>query len=92
MVGAPMNPATNVDGLVVHLIRCTNLLDAARTHHDNSVRQRHGLDLIVSDVDRGRLHTLMQFYYVDAWYYIPFARYFANSVVSRQSPLSPTCS
>ena len=37
----------------VHLERRADLLDAAGVHHDHAMRQRHRLDLVVSDVKAG---------------------------------------
>ncbi len=35
------------------------MLDRATIHDHDAVCQRHGFDLIVSDIDRGRLHHLV---------------------------------
>ena len=39
--------------VVVELLRRADLLDAAVVHHHHAVGQRHRLDLVVGDVDRG---------------------------------------
>src|SRR5690242_6563149 len=46
--------------IVVELERRTGLLDAARVHHHDLVGHGHRLDLVVRDVDRGRLEALVQ--------------------------------
>ncbi len=46
--------------LIVYFVRRTDLLDPAVAHHDHPVGERHRLDLIVGDVDRGRRHPLVQ--------------------------------
>ena len=46
---------------VVELDRAADLLDRAVAHHDDAVRHRHRLDLIVGDVDRRRPQPLVQF-------------------------------
>ena len=62
IAGEPMKPATNgVGRVVVELERRADLLDAAVAHHDDLVGHRHRLDLVVRDVDRGRLQPLVQF-------------------------------
>src|SRR6266851_1727444 len=45
---------------VVELERRADLLDQAVVHHHDLVRHRHGLDLVVRDVDRGGPEALMQ--------------------------------
>ena len=50
-----------VDRVVVQVKRAAGLLDAAIAHHDNLVAHRHRLDLVMGDVDRGRLQALVQF-------------------------------
>src|SRR5690606_2846205 len=49
-----------VVGTVVKIERGAHLLDDAVVHHHDLVGHGHGLDLVVSDVDRGRLQALMQ--------------------------------
>ena len=45
---------------VVDVLGRADLLDAAMVQDDDAVRQRHRLDLVVRDVDRGRGHALAQ--------------------------------
>ena len=47
-------------GGLVHVLGRAHLLDAPGVQHDDAVGERHGLDLIVRDVDRGRAHALAQ--------------------------------
>ena len=47
-------------GLAVDRVRRSDLLDAARSHDDDAVGQRHRLDLVVRHVDHGRAHPLVQ--------------------------------
>src|SRR5690606_2406463 len=42
-----------VGRMIVELERLINLLDVAVAQHDDSIPHRHGLDLIVRDVDHG---------------------------------------
>ena len=42
----------DVDGPVVELLRCCELLQPAVAHHRDAVAHRHRLDLVVCDVDR----------------------------------------
>src|SRR6266853_1598063 len=46
--------------VVVELERRSGLLDAARVHDDDLVRHGHRLDLVVGDIDRSRLQSLVQ--------------------------------
>src|SRR5882762_3465317 len=46
--------------VVVELQRRADLLDLARVHDDDLVRHGHRLDLVVGDVDRSRLQSLVQ--------------------------------
>ena len=60
IAGEPMKLATNLRGrLVVELVRRADLLDAAVVHHHDAVGQRHRLDLVVGDVDRGGADLLV---------------------------------
>ena len=57
-----MKPATNwLAGAVVELERGAHLLDDAVMHDHDLVGHGHGLDLVVRDVDRRGLQTLVQF-------------------------------
>ena len=49
-----------VDRVVVDLQRGSHLIDVPVPHDDDSVGQRHGLFLIVGDVDEGLLQLLVQ--------------------------------
>ena len=49
-----------VRGVVEHLLRGADLLNEAVAHDDDAVAERHGLDLIVRDVDKGRVDLLAQ--------------------------------
>ena len=49
-----------VRGMVEHLLRGADLLNEAVAHDDDAVAERHGLDLIVRDVDKGRVDLLAQ--------------------------------
>ena len=45
------------------LVQCqwrADLFDAARRQHHDAVGQRHGLDLVVRDVNHGRLELFVQ--------------------------------
>ena len=67
MAGEPMKPATNLlAGRAVELERLAHLLDPAVLHDHHAVAQRHGLDLVVGDVDRGRLQPVVQLLELDA--------------------------
>jgi hypothetical protein len=44
---------------VVDLLRAAQLLDLALVHHADPVRERHRLDLVVGDVDRGDAQPLV---------------------------------
>ena len=56
-----MKPATNrLAGLPVELERLADLLDPAVLHDHDAVAERHRLDLVVGDVDGGRLETFVQ--------------------------------
>src|SRR2546427_11806247 len=46
--------------MVVELEWRSDLLDAAIVHHDDAIGHRHRLDLIVRDIDRRRLQSLME--------------------------------
>ena len=37
----------------VNLLRCAKLLHAACVHHNHSLRQRHGFDLVVGNKEAG---------------------------------------
>ena len=59
--GEPMKSATNIDaGTVVDLLRRAELLDHALVHDRDLVGHRHRFELIVGDVDRGRLDAVVQ--------------------------------
>src|SRR5712671_1566344 len=45
IVGVPMKPATN--RLMIDFIRRANLFDVATVHHDDTIGERHGFDLVV---------------------------------------------
>src|SRR5580765_4867682 len=45
---------------VIDVARARNLLDNAVVHHGNHVRHRHGLELIMRNVDRRRAEPVMQ--------------------------------
>ena len=61
IAGEPMKPATNsLAGPLVERIGVAHLLDPPVAEHDDAVRQRHGLDLVVGDVDRRAPHLLVQ--------------------------------
>ncbi len=45
---------------VIDVARTRNLLDHAVVHHGNQVRHRHGLQLIMRDVNGGRAKPVMQ--------------------------------
>ena len=45
---------------MVELLRSANLLDNALFQHDDAVAQRHGLSLIVGDVDSGGAEAFLQ--------------------------------
>ena len=47
-------------GLPIHLQRRSDLFDAARVHHDDEIRHRHRLPLVVRDDDRGDPQLLLQ--------------------------------
>ncbi len=47
-------------GTLVDYLRRVELLDAAGAHHGDAVAERHGLDLVMRDVDRGRVRALVQ--------------------------------
>ena len=45
---------------VVQIQRCADLLDLAVAQHHDAMRERHGLDLVVSHVDRGSVELTVQ--------------------------------
>ena len=47
-------------GPLVDLARRSGLQDLALVHHRDHVGHRHGLDLVVGDVDRGRADAVVQ--------------------------------
>ena len=49
-----------VGGVVIQIQRRPDLLDAAGLQHDDLVGHRHGFDLIVRDIDHGRVEFLVQ--------------------------------
>ncbi len=50
----------DVGRVVVEFQRGADLLDAAAVEHDDALRQRHRLDLVVGDVDDGRAQAAVQ--------------------------------
>ena len=46
---------------IVDLLRRSDLLDAALIHDGDTVRHRHRLELVVGDVDGGRIDAVVQF-------------------------------
>jgi hypothetical protein len=59
MAGEPMKPATKRVLGNGKLLRRADLLDDAVVHDHHAVGQRHRLDLVVRDVDRGGAHLLV---------------------------------
>ena len=56
-----MKPATNrFSGSVVQVQRGVDLLEQAVLQHGDPVAHRHGLDLVVGDVDGGDAEALLQ--------------------------------
>ena len=53
-------------GLLVDVERIADLLDLAAVHDHENIGQRHRLELVVGDVDRGRGETALQFADFDA--------------------------
>src|SRR5207302_2111098 len=49
-----------VGGLIVEFERLPHLLHQSVLHHDHAIAQRHGLDLIVGDVDGGGAEAQMR--------------------------------
>ena len=49
-----------VDGLLVEVLRRADLLKHAEVHDRDAVAHRHGLDLVVGDIDDGRAQALME--------------------------------
>src|SRR5450756_1115338 len=49
-----------IDGVVVELLGRRHLLQLALAHHRHTVTHGHGLDLVVSDVDRGHAELVLQ--------------------------------
>ena len=45
--------------MVIELVRGADLLDAAVVHHHHPVGERHRLDLVVGDIDRGGADLLV---------------------------------
>src|SRR5262249_12676407 len=45
--------------MVVEFLRRADLLDAPVMHHPHAVGERHGLDLVMGDIDRRGLHLLV---------------------------------
>ena len=61
MRGEPMKSGDEEVGrMVIQIKRRPDLLDAAGLQHDDLVGHRHGFDLIVSDVNHGRVKFLVQ--------------------------------
>jgi hypothetical protein len=58
--GEPMKLATKVVAGRVHLLGRADLLHAAGVHHDHALRQRHRLDLVVGDEQRGHAQFAVQ--------------------------------
>ena len=48
-------------GTIVDLLRRADLLDTALIHDGNTVGHRHRLELVVGDVDGGRIDAVVQF-------------------------------
>ncbi len=44
---------------MIEVLRPADLLDAAAIHHHDAIGKRHRLDLVMGDIDRGRLHLLV---------------------------------
>jgi len=56
-----MKSATNHGaGSVVDLLRRADLLDTALVHDGDTIRHRHRLELVVGDVDGGRIDAVVQ--------------------------------
>ena len=53
-------------GLLIDVERIADLLDPAAIHHHQNIGQRHRLELVVGDVDRGGLQSPLQFADLDA--------------------------
>ena len=51
----------NVRGPIIEVQRRTDLLDLTLVDHDDAVRERHRLDLIVGDIDHRALQLAVQF-------------------------------
>ena len=49
-----------VDRLVIQLLRRAHLLQKTFVHHRDPLAHRHRLDLVVGDVDHGRLEALVE--------------------------------
>ena len=59
--GLPMKPATNrLRGVVVELLRGADLLEQAVAHDRDPLAHRHGLDLVVGDVDHRGAEALVE--------------------------------
>ena len=50
----------SIGGVAIEINRRADLLHPARTHDDNFVGERHGLNLVMGHIDHGRLQTLVQ--------------------------------
>ena len=44
---------------MIEIMRPPDLLDAAAIHHHHAIGERHGLDLVVGDIDGRGLHLLV---------------------------------
>jgi hypothetical protein len=53
-------------GLLIDVERIADLLDLAAVHHDQNIGERHRLELIVRDIDRGRAEPTLQLADFDA--------------------------
>ena len=52
----------SVDGFIININRCTDLLNFSFTHHNNRITQRQCLFLIVSDVNKCYTQRFMHFF------------------------------
>ena len=75
-----------VGRLVVELERLADLLHPAVAHDDDAVAQRHRLDLVVGDVDRGGAEPLVQLLELDAHLHAQFGVEVGQRLVEQEHP------
>src|SRR6185503_20439392 len=73
-------------GTIVKLERRASLLDPAVAQQDDPVGQRHGLDLVVRDVDHRSAELLMQAFYLAAHLIAQLRVEIAERLIEKENP------